>query len=160
MKYLLLILSIAFLASCSTAYHCKRCPIQSKDSTITLVKDSIIETIDTAYVSDSTNLKLLVKCDSLGNAYLEQISYIQGHPNVKIQYKYLNNQLSVNCEIDSLQVYNKIKTRFKQEYKYISTVKEKPAEKYIPKFFIWLLIGSLLLNVLFLGWKFLKSKLL
>jgi len=156
----LIIILIWISSSCSVKYHCKRCPIQTKDSTITVVRDSIIEKIDTAYVADSTSMKLLVECDSLGEAHISMIQYLQNNPKIKIKYKYVDNIISTECVIDSLEVYSRYRTHFKQMTKESIKILEKPAEKYIPKFFIWVLVISLGINIVMLLWKIFKPKFL
>lgn len=108
MKNLLFIILIAaILSSCATKERCARLypPSSSiqliiKNDTIELIRDS------TVYVpADSASIKALIECDSLGNAYIKEITELKSGKNVKPAIQLKNNVLKMDCKIDSLAVY-------------------------------------------------------
>jgi len=56
---------------------------------------------------DSSSLKALVACDSLGNVYIKEIAELKAGRNVKPSVKIKDNFIYVKCEVDSAAVFNK-----------------------------------------------------
>ena len=107
-RYLLIFFAFSLLlSSCATRERCARLYPPSSSSqlnvqndTIEKIKDSII------YVpADSASIKALIECDSLGNAYIKEITELKSGKNVKPSFKLKDNILIMDCKIDSLAVY-------------------------------------------------------
>lgn len=75
------------------------------------VRDTVVH-----FEADSSLIRALVECDSLGNAHIKELlSYKAGKrispPKIKIE----DNILTSTSEIDSLSIYFKLKDRYEKE---------------------------------------------
>jgi hypothetical protein len=101
MKYLLIILSLFFIISCTTQKKCQEkfpCITTNTTRIDTIKKDTTIF-IET----DQAWLKALILCDSNNNAYIDSIQYLNGR-KIGIRYIFKDKILTVNADIDSQAV--------------------------------------------------------
>ena len=114
---------VLLLSGCATEKRCadKYPPVTySSDST---TKDNNSYERDSSFITkmagDSSWIKLYIECNEHGQALIRQVeSYKAGQkvgvPDVSIK----GNILTAKCEVDSLEVYNRIKKTFKSEITY------------------------------------------
>ncbi|CAK0763000.1 exported hypothetical protein [Gammaproteobacteria bacterium] len=167
--YFILILSV-LLSSCANMDKCTRLvnKVQRrgcitinttiKDSII--IKDSLIERfISIPNPADSSLITALIKCDSLGNAYISQILNYQTGNHITASISTNNNKtISFKCNVDSFAVYTKVKDRYLSSNRLrteIKTIQLAP-EKYIPAFFKWCTWILWILVIGFIIWKIIK----
>jgi len=160
MKTILYILISLTLFSCVTEKKCsQKFPPQviTKDSIsyIEKVRDSIVKT-----PPDSAKIKALLKCDSLGNVYIQTIEELKLGNKVKPSIKIKDNYIYLDCLVDSGQVYLAWKEKFYSQNS--SKIEQKPPVKvnYLTGF-QWfqiytarILLAILLLIIIYLYIKF------
>jgi hypothetical protein len=61
---------------------------------------------------DSASIIALIRCDSLGNAYLSEIVRLQTGRSVRPSLSVKNNLAYFDCKVDSMAVYIKLSRRF------------------------------------------------
>lgn len=146
----ILILVLAALSGCVTRQRCDRkFPAATlKDSVYT--KDSIVEKIVPVYVTDSSGLRALLECDSLGNVRVKEIEdYYAGRliekPKIEIRDKYIY----VKCEIDSGAVMVKLLEKYIKQVRVV-VIQKPPVMKMngVQTFLAW--TGGVSLAGLFL----------
>ncbi len=103
MKYLLIILSLVLLSSCSQNFYCKQCP--TKDSTYIKIKDSLFIKVDTTWRTfhnpgDSLKLadNLYAYRDSLGKCRIADASGTTESGKMKVRYIIRNDSIFINCD--------------------------------------------------------------
>ena len=145
MKTIILIGIILIITSCKVV-----APIASTDTTKTsrieyINRDSII------YLSDSSGLRALLECDSLGQVRIKQIqNFYQGQfvkPAVKVEH----NILRVDCKVDSAKIYLTWKERNEATTTNIHTLVVPPQTNILTGwqwFQIWLCRILLIIGVL------------
>lgn len=152
-KIIILVFAVLF-ASCSMQKRCAKCPTKIE------IKDSIVYKnienlkIDSILIpSDEATFEAWLKCDSLGNVYLNQIKELAGR-KVKTNVIYKDNYIKVNCNYDSLLVVINSKDVLISELRDNKQVEviEKQI-KYIP-FWIYILFGATIIFAFFVGRKF------
>lgn len=108
-KLFLMLLTLVLISSCATEKRCKRkYPCNGSVRFIEKVFHDTIERVrDTTVIlpADSAWLKGLLKCDSLGNAYLAQITELKTGKNVRAKVIVRDNKIYVGCNVDSASVY-------------------------------------------------------
>lgn len=123
--------------------------------TVTIVKENV------EFIVDSTNLDLLLECDSNYNVLIQEISNLPSE-KIKIVYKYKSNLLQIKSFTDSLEVLNTLVEKYKNEKTFIlnpvNTQLEKDKVKYQEKLksrnWLWWYFGSsLILILLFIYFK-------
>ncbi len=126
-----IILSIA-ATGCITQERCmKRFPaIEGNDTHTEIVeifRDSIVK-----IPADSSIIKALLKCDSLGNVYVATIDMYSPGKNIKPEIVVKNNWLTAICKVDSMKVYITYRDRYerKTEEKLKIAYKEKELSKW------------------------------
>jgi hypothetical protein len=105
---------------------------------------------------DSAGIVALIKCDSLGNAYLSEITRLQTGRSVRPSLSVKNNHAYFDCKVDSMAVYIKLSRRFESVSDTTATVvtvfkdREKgKLEKFIDSVFL-LSVGSAIGALVFL----------
>lgn len=154
MKRFVYILFVLLL-SCSPCKYVSKHPECFKvDTTIvdtvTVVKESV------EFIVDSTNLDLLIQCDSNYNVLIQEISN-QPSEKIKIVYKYKSNVLQIKSFTDSLEVLSTLVEKYKNEKTYVlnpvNIQLEKDKVKYQEKLksrnWLWWYFGSSLILILF-----------
>jgi len=68
----------------------------------------------TIYLTDSSSIQALIKCDSAGQAYLAEIQSMRLGRLVKPSLKLNNSMLTVDCKVDSAAIYLAWNERFEQ----------------------------------------------
>jgi|GEM_PF-1779263 len=105
---------------------------------------------------DSASIIALIRCDSLGNAYLSEITRLQTGRSVKPSLSVKNNLAYFDCKVDSMAVYMKLFRRFESVSDTTATVvtvykdrQKGRLEKFIDSVFL-LSIGSAIGALVFL----------
>lgn len=153
MKNILIILIVLMFVSCSMQKRCAKCPSK------TIVKDSIVNTIiiknniDSIYLpQDNGTFEAWLRCDSLGNVYLNKINELQGK-NIKINTIYKDNYIKVNCNTDSLLFLIASKDSIINNKDISISIKTIEKEiKYVP-FYYYIIFGICLISCFFAGFK-------
>lgn len=106
-KYLIVVLSAIILAAgCKTPE-----PVIIRD----VHYEKIIETVRDTFIDikrDTATIKALMKCDSLGNVYIEQISELKLGNKVKPEIQIIDNIITLDCIVDSISIYLMWKERY------------------------------------------------
>ena len=161
MKNIVIIILLAFLASCTTQKKCNRMfPPQIKDS---IVKETVVEVKDTTITlpPDSSWLKALIDCDDAGEAYLATIEEMKSGNNVKPIIRFKDKYLYVECKVDSQKVYLHWKQKYSKE---TNTTTVTPAAIVTNEltqwqvFQMWLGRILLIVVVVYFGYKFIRNK--
>jgi len=126
----------------------------------TIITDHIRDTVtevhhDTlAYTKpDSASINALLRCDSLGNVYVAEITRLKSGKATTQTFKLKDNKLSVDCKVDSMAVYLKIAKVYKTSER--SKVSQ-PAPVIIDKPLSWWaktinILGYIMLGVIVAG---------
>ncbi|MHC1773852.1 MAG: hypothetical protein AB9834_00425 [Lentimicrobium sp.] len=132
-----------------------------KQSTALSTKTTITERqTDTVLHSlpDSAILTALLKCDSLGNAYLEEIIQLKTGRATRPEVRVKDNFIYLKCRVDSMAVYVSMHRQFKATSDTTSTVvtvfKERQKgklETFLDRAII-LLVGSILGALILFIW--------
>lgn len=96
-KLLLLLILFASFTSCRTGKELSQTRTQT---TVIREKDTVVYTRP-----DSAGIVALLKCDSLGNAYLSEILQLRSGRAVKPQIKVVDKYFYMDCLVDSMAVY-------------------------------------------------------
>lgn len=119
--------------SCITQKKCnERYPPEvSTEKETTNEKETIVERHDTVYktVADSSHIKALVKCDSMGNAYIKQIVELENGNKVKGSVKLVDNYVYLGCKVDSGEI---ARTWYSTHTRETISEKESKTEKVEP----------------------------
>ncbi len=152
MKKVLLLIIISYgLISCHSGKHLTS---GFRQTTIT-EKHS-----DTVLFSapDSASITALLKCDSLGNAYLAEITKLKTGRATRPEVRVRDNLIYLKCNVDSMAVYLSMHRQFKTTADTSSTVvtvfKERQKgklETFLDRAII-LLVGSILGLLIFIIW--------
>lgn len=150
MKKLCLILIISF-----GFYSCHPGKRLSSSHHETRVSEQQIDTVLYS-VPDSASITALLRCDSLGNAYLAEITQLKTGRSTRPEIRIRDNYIHLKCQVDSMAVYMKMYRQFRSTSDSSATVvtvyKDKPKgkfEAFLDKA-IYLLIGTLAGAFLFL----------
>lgn len=149
MKKLIFLIFLLALVSC-----------RSTKPTSSGVRKSVFEvrSKDTVIFSqpDSASITALLRCDSLGNAYLAEITQLKTGRSTRPEIRIRDNYIHLKCQVDSMAVYMKMYRQFRSSSDSSATVvtiyKDKPKgkfEAFLDKA-IYLLIGTLAGAFLFL----------
>ncbi|MBK6346549.1 MAG: hypothetical protein IPF68_11540 [Bacteroidales bacterium] len=107
MKKIFLLLALLALVSC-----------RSTKPTSSGVSKSVVEerSKDTLMFTqpDSASLVALIRCDSLGNAYLAEIARLKTGRSVRPSLRVKNNLAYFDCKVDSMAVYLSLYKRFEK----------------------------------------------
>lgn len=143
MKNFIILLFITFMISSCTLF---------KPAFIDSTHDSIyIETYKdtTIYLNDSTYFKAYLKCDSLNNIMLSELSQASGSL-IEQEVKYKNNYIYIRNHIDS----TKLNFQLKNKTEKVDNIVIKNIVKYqIPKFCYYILVVcvlSIIINIIFI----------
>ncbi len=115
MKHLLYAMLIVICLCGCTGHRHLPATVTTRDSVVVteVVRDTII-----TLAPDSSMIQALVECDSVGQARLKQLLDIKSGTNVKPpKVTITENVLTAKVEVDSLDVYMKLKDRYKEHYK-------------------------------------------
>ncbi len=114
--------------------------------------------------ADTSSIKALIECDSLGNAYIKRIEELQTtNSNLRPQIQIQDNFIYLDCIIDSTAIYLKIRERYEKDSISNNTwVEEKQTytkEKTVTRvsYWQWIIIGVVILIVIIIirfAWKF------
>ncbi len=145
---LLIIISYG-LISCHTGKQ-----LQSTKTTVTERQtDTVLHTLP-----DSATLTALLKCDSLGNAYLAEITQLKTGRATRPEVRIKDNFIYLKCTVDSMAVYVSMHRQFKTTSDTTSTVvtvfKERQKgklETFLDRAII-LLVGSILGALILFIW--------
>ena len=154
MKNILIILTSLIFVSCSMQKTLCKMPFQKL-----FVKDSIVNTIiiknniDSIYLpQDNGTFEAWLRCDSLGNVYLNKINELQGK-NIKINTIYKDNYIKINCNNDSLLFLIASKDSIINNKDISISIKTIEKEiKYVP-FYYYIIFGICLISCFFAGFK-------
>jgi hypothetical protein len=148
-----LILLIALLALVS----CRSTKPTSSGVSKSVVSESSKDTVMFTQ-PDSATLTALLKCDSLGNAYLAEITHLKTGRATSPQIRVKDNFIYLKCRIDSMAVYVSMHRQFKTTSDTTSTVvtvfKERQKgklETFLDRAII-LLVGSILGALILFIW--------
>lgn len=115
------------LGSCRTPE-----PVIIRDVRVEKVTETLRDTF-VAVLPDSASLQALLKCDSLGNVYLDQITELELGKNVKPKIKLVNNTITLDCIVDSMAVYISWKERYTAVSDSVTTILPAPRESNFSK---------------------------
>ena len=126
-KYLLVstVLSVLFLPSCGTPRLLPSSTIQ----TDTLIIREVVRDTSVVVQRDSSLIRALVECDSLGQARIRELIDIKAGQHIKPPQLAIGpqNVLTVTALVDSFSVYMKLKDRY-QEAVYKTVITPPPIE--------------------------------
>lgn len=120
-KYIIFVSVVILAAGCKTPE-----PIIIRD----VHYEKVVETLRDTFIDikpDTASIKALLKCDSLGNVYLEHISEIKMGNKVKPEIQIIENIITLDCIVDSIAVYFAWKERFTE--KTDTTLIQEPEKK-------------------------------
>jgi hypothetical protein len=149
MRTFVFILLVLSFAACRTS--------RTSTSSHSIINRTDIQ-IDTLVFTrpDSASIVALIRCDSLGNAYLSEITMLQTGRSVRPSLSVKNNLAYFDCKVDSMAVYMKLFRRFESVSDTTATVvtvyKDRQKgrfEKFIDSVFL-LSIGSVIGTLVFL----------
>jgi hypothetical protein len=115
MKKVFLLLALVALIGCRS----------NKPVTSTTTKVIVSERqIDTVLFTrpDSASIVALIRCDSLGNAYLSEIQKLQSGKAVKPSLSVKDNKAFFDCKVDSMAVFLKLYRKYESVSDTSSTV--------------------------------------
>lgn len=124
MKKLLFIFALVIICSCKSTK-----PVTTGVTTTTTIIEKQLDTV-LFTKPDSSSIIALIKCDSLGNAYLSEIKELKIGRVTSPEIKIRNNYIYLKCKVDSMAVYNSLYKRYESIRDTSSTVitvyKNKP----------------------------------
>ena len=150
MKKLILILIISF-----GFYSCHPGKRISSAHRETIVSEQQIDTV-LYTVPDSASITALLKCDSLGNAYLAEITQLRSGRSTRPEIRVRDNYVHLKCQVDSMAVYAKLYRKFTSATDSSATIVTVYKDKQKGKFeafldkAIFLLVGTVAGAFLFL----------
>lgn len=115
------------LVSCRTPE-----PVIIRDVRVEKVTETLRDTV-VNILPDSASMQALLKCDSLGNVYMDQITELELGKNVKPKIRLVNNTITLDCIVDSLAVYVTWKERYTAVSDSVTTVLPAPRESNFSK---------------------------
>lgn len=132
------------------------CKIKKEVITVTEVKDSLVyvNEVTTEYDTisippDSAWLKAYLKCDSLGNVYIKELSESTG--KLRTEVKFVNDTFFYQVSVDSQNIIRQAEKIWKENYSFKQSLleekklKEKRLGFFNIYFFAGLAIGILIL---------------
>jgi hypothetical protein len=107
---------------------------------------------------DSASIVALIRCDSLGNAYLSEIEKLKTGRAVRPSLTVKDNKAIFDCKVDSMAVYLKMYRRFESQTDTTSVkryVEKKPGllERFVDGFLLVSLVGLVGSIILLLLWR-------
>lgn len=120
-KLLFLLILLASFTSCRTGKELSQTRTQT---TVIREKDTVVYTRP-----DSAGIVALLKCDSLGNAYLAEITKLKSGRSVKPQIKVVDKYLYLDCLVDSMAVYLAKRRELLVVSDSLETVRQPPAKE-------------------------------
>ncbi|HHN47359.1 MAG TPA: hypothetical protein ENN08_00200 [Bacteroidales bacterium] len=127
MKILAIIVILIGLASCRAPQPL----VVEKVRTVTeleVVRDTVVHT-----EPDSASMQALLRCDSLGNVYMQQIVSLQTGRTLKPQIRIVDNIITLDCEVDSIAVYFQLRDRYTHTADTIYITKPPERERFFTK---------------------------
>ncbi len=123
MKFKIIFLSALTVASCCPKLYPHKS--ENTEHTITVtetIRDTVIQV-----QPDSSIIQALIRCDSTGQARLEEIHTLKESARVQQTLALKDNKLTAKAVVDSMGIYLTYKDRYKEEVKVqsIETVIEK-----------------------------------
>lgn len=120
MRPTIILALILILTGCVTERRCnEKFPpaVISADST---VENSYLYDQDSSYITkmpgDSSWIKLYIECNEYGQALIRQVEGYKAGQKVGVpEVQITGHILTAKCEVDSLEVYNRIKKTFKSD---------------------------------------------
>lgn len=106
---LLMAIIIIMLISCRTAKPVVTTTSDKKDSSSQAIEET---SVDKIAMPDSALIRALLKCDSLGNVYIAEISQFKAGGQVKPEIIIRDNYIKVTCKVDSMLIYQTYTQRF------------------------------------------------
>lgn len=132
---------------CPKLYPCKT---ENLEHTVTItetIRDTVIQV-----QPDSSIIQALIRCDSAGQARLEEIRTLKESARVQQTLALKDNKLTTKAIVDSMGIYLTYKERYKEEQKVqtIETVIEKEVNvlKWWQKALIWMGMFSIIFSVI------------
>jgi len=107
---------------------------------------------------DSASIVALIRCDSLGNAYLSEIEKLKTGRAVRPSLTVKDNKAIFDCKVDSMAVYLKMYRRFESQTDTTSVkryVEKKPGllERFVDGFLLVSLVALVGSIILLLLWR-------
>lgn len=168
-KGLAIFLLVYILTGCGRK-HLPQASVEKRDTSATVIKYLDREIIKDSVVylpADSSWLKALIECDSLGIARLFEIEEIKNGkrffaPDVNLK----SNNLLVKCRADSLGIYYLLKERYKDLFMNDKQVQKEVITKTVSVNYLtwwqqtqlWFARLSAAYLLIFIGVKFIQSK--
>jgi len=149
MKKIIFLLLLLAMASCKS----------NKPLSSTISRSMVIERqVDTVVYTlpDSASIVALIRCDSLGNAYLSEIEKLMTGRAVRPSLTVKENKAIFDCKVDSMAVYLNMYRRFESQTDTTSVIRfveKKPGllERFVDGFLLislGALVGSIILLLL------------
>jgi len=151
MKKMFFLLLLLALASCKG----------NRSLTSSVSRNVVIEKqLDTVLFTlpDSASIVALIRCDSLGNAYLSEIEKLKTGRAVRPSLTVKDNKAIFDCKVDSMAVYLKMYRRFESQTDTTSVkryVEKKPGllERFVDGFLLVSLVALVGSIILLLLWR-------
>lgn len=151
MKYLPILLLALFFSSCVTQEKCnKKFPCYNRIDTIInneIDRDTVVQ-----FMQDQALVEAYIKCDSLGNVYIDSIGKIKQGERIIIKWKLKDNVIYTDCTIDSQSVYIKWKERYVKESVVVTEKAEDTKFQHTLKLLLWLvgfIVGAYVVSVVY-----------
>mgnify|MGYP004643109281 CR=1 FL=1 len=143
MKFRIILLCELIVASCCPKFY----PHKTEHTEHTVVvTENIRDTVIQA-LPDSSIIQALIKCDSTGQARLEEIRTLKESSRVQQTLALKDNKLTAKTVVDSMGIYLTYKERHKEEQKVqvVETIIEKEVNilKWWQMAMIWIGIATL-----------------
>lgn len=160
MKYKIIVLTALTVASCCPKLYPHK--TESTEHTVVVtetIRDTIIQV-----QPDSSIVQALIKCDSTGQARLEEIRTLKESARVQQTLALKDNKLTTKAIVDSMGIYLTYKERYKgeQKVKVVETVIEKEVNvlKWWQKALMWVGVCTILIMFTTIIFKFARKHLM
>jgi hypothetical protein len=148
----ILSLLVLLLGSCCTQKRCERLypPAGNQESSHDSV--SVSDRDSVSYIpQDSSWLKAYLECDAHGKVLLKQIAGYEAGKNVSIpRVSIHDNVLTAECKVDSVEVYNRLYSKYSHSNKTTVKVYTKEVNKLTPLQLWMILLCKIESAILFL----------
>ncbi len=159
MKFKIILLTALTAASCCPKLY----PHKTESTEHTVVVTETIRDTVIQVQPDSSIVQALIKCDSTGQARLEEIRTLKESARVQQTLALKDNRLTAKTVVDSMGIYLTYKERHKEEQKIqvVETVTEKEVNvlKWWQKWLMWIGVCSIMIMSFYAIFRIVKIRL-
>lgn len=151
-KIIISFLTLFFLSSCTTEKRCARMFPPVKQDTFYVEKTEYLKDTIIKIASDQHIISALVECNEAGQILFKELETVKAGKNIKSKIIYKDKIITLDCTVDSQQVYVTYKNRLEKKFNKETLIVK---ERYIPRW-IWIALGAIGVLMLFVGFKISK----